>query len=307
MDESVNNSIPQESVSENTSPADTVSADMDDDWGDIDFSDLEVLDADNKNDSGEEGDKGGEPEADQQEGDPEAESEESTDNKEEQEEKPAEADQPLVELKHLGNIVRVKPDELQALAQMGLDYQRIREDRDNARAEVSRLKELESFLQELAAPNNMSVDDLIDNTRAQVIADRDGVDKKTALERVRLDRERKAFEAQKGNADKQQQEKAKEEAKRQNNFLRFSKEYPNVNPTDIPKEVWDSFANGEDLVTAYARHEANSLRAEVESLKEKVAVAEKNAENKERSTGSQTTAGNSSEMDEFDRAWYDGT
>lgn len=307
MDESVNNSIPQESVSESTSPADTVSADMDDDWGDIDFSDLEVLDADNKNDSGEEGDKGGEPEADQQEGDPKAESEESTDNKEEQEEKPAEADQPLVELKHLGNIVRVKPDELQALAQMGLDYQRIREDRDNARAEVSRLKELESFLQELAAPNNMSVEDLIDNTRAQVIADRDGIDKKVALDRVRLDREKKAFEAQKGNADKLDQEKKQEEVKRQNNFLRFSQEYPDVNPTDIPKEVWDSFAKGEDLVSAYARYEAKTLRAEVASMKEKLETAEKNAENKKRSTGSQTTAGNSSEMDEFDRAWYDGT
>lgn len=305
MDESVNNAIPHEGVSENTAPVEPDTAEVDDDWGDIDFSDLEVLDADNNNN--EEGEKNGEPEANQQEGEPEADSEEGANGQEEQEEKPAEADQPLVELKHLGNIVRVKPDELQALAQMGLDYQRIREDRDNARAEVSRLKELEAFLQELAAPNNMSVEDLIDNTRAQVIADRDGIDKKVALDRVKLDRERKAFEAQRGNAAKQQEEKDQEEAKRQNNFLRFSKEYPDVNPTDIPKEVWDSFASGEDLVSAYARYEAKTLRAEVASMKEKLETAEKNAENKKRSTGSQTSAGASSEMDDFDRAWYDGT
>lgn len=305
MDESVNNAIPQEGVSENTAPVEPDTAEVDDDWGDIDFSDLEVLDADNNNN--EEGEQNGEPEANQQEGEPEADSEEGANDQEGQEEKPAEADQPLVELKHLGNIVRVKPDELQALAQMGLDYQRIREDRDNARAEVSRLKELEAFLQELAAPNNMSVEDLIDNTRAQVIADRDGIDKQVALDRVRLDRERKAFEAQKGNADKLDQEKKQEEAKRQNNFLRFSQEYPDINPTDIPKEVWDSFAKGEDLVSAYAKYEAKTLRAEVASMKEKLETAEKNAENKKRSTGSQTSAGASSEMDDFDRAWYDGT
>lgn len=304
MDESVNNAIPQESNPDTSSQAESVSAEVDDDWGDIDFSDLEVLDADPEN---KEGEQEGEPEANQQEGDPNAESEEDANDQEKPEEKPAEADQPLVELKHLGNVVRVKPDELQALAQMGLDYQRIREDRDSARAEVSRLKELESFLQELAAPNNMSVEDLIDNTRAQVIADRDGIDKRVALDRVRLDRERKAFEAQKGNADKLDQEKKQEEAKRQNNFLRFSQEYPDVNPTDIPKEVWDSFAKGDDLVSAYARYEAKTLRAEVSSMKEKLAAAEKNAENKKRSTGSQTSAGASSEMDEFDRAWYDGT
>lgn len=305
MDELTVNTIPESTESVTEDPARDP-----DDWSDIDFSDLEVLDGDEEeSQGGEKQNDTAEPEADQQEGEAEAETaNEPTAEAQEQTDGSEEADQPeLIELKHLGQTVRVTPEQLNAYAQMGLDYQRIREDRDAARKEVERLTAMETFLKELAAPQGISVEDLIDGARAEVLAKKEHLNKDVALQRIKLDRERKAFEAQKDQQKKEAQAKSQEEAKRQEQFLRFARTYPKVKPNDIPKDVWDAFKDGEDLVNAYARFENRELREKVSKLESQLETAKKNSENKRRSAGSQRSAGSASEMDEFDRAWYDGT
>lgn len=305
MDELTVNTIPESTESVTEDPARDP-----DDWSDIDFSDLEILDGDEEeSQGGETQNDTAEPEADQQEGEAEAETaNEPTAEAQEQTDGSEEADQPeLIELKHLGQTVRVTPEQLNAYAQMGLDYQRIREDRDAARKEVERLTAMETFLKELAAPQGISVEDLIDGARAEVLAKKEHLNKDVALQRIKLDRERKAFEAQKDQQKKEAQAKSQEEAKRQEQFLRFARTYPKVKPNDIPKDVWDAFKDGEDLVNAYARFENRELKEKVSKLESQLETAKKNSENKRRSAGSQRSAGSASEMDEFDRAWYDGT
>lgn len=305
MDELTVNTIPESTESVTEDPARDP-----DDWSDIDFSDLEILDGDEEeSQGGETQNDTAEPEADQQEGEAEAEAaNEPTAEAQEQTDGSEEADQPeLIELKHLGQTVRVTPEQLNAYAQMGLDYQRIREDRDAARKEVERLTAMETFLKELAEPQGISVEDLIDGARAEVLAKKEHLNKDVALQRIKLDRERKAFEAQKDQQKKEAQAKSQEEAKRQEQFLRFARTYPKVKPNDIPKDVWDAFKDGEDLVNAYARFENRELKEKVSKLESQLETAKKNSENKRRSAGSQRSAGSASEMDEFDRAWYDGT
>lgn len=305
MDELTVNTIPESTESVTEDPARDP-----DDWSDIDFSDLEILDGDEEeSQGGETQNDTAEPEADQQEGEAEAEAaNEPTAEAQEQTDGSEAADQPeLIELKHLGQTVRVTPEQLNAYAQMGLDYQRIREDRDAARKEVERLTAMETFLKELAAPQGISVEDLIDGARAEVLAKKEHLNKDVALQRIKLDRERKAFEAQKDQQKKEAQAKSQEEAKRQEQFLRFARTYPKVKPNDIPKDVWDAFKDGEDLVNAYARFENRELKEKVSKLESQLETAKKNSENKRRSAGSQRSAGIASEMDEFDRAWYDGT
>lgn len=305
MDELTVNTIPESTESVTEDPARDP-----DDWSDIDFSDLEILDEDEEeSQGGETQNDTAEPEADQQEGEAEAEAaNEPTAEAQEQTDGSEAADQPeLIELKHLGQTVRVTPEQLNAYAQMGLDYQRIREDRDAARKEVERLTAMETFLKELAAPQGISVEDLIDGARAEVLAKKEHLNKDVALQRIKLDRERKAFEAQKDQQKKEAQAKSQEEAKRQEQFLRFARTYPKVKPNDIPKDVWDAFKDGEDLVNAYARFENRELKEKVSKLESQLETAKKNSENKRRSAGSQRSAGSASEMDEFDRAWYDGT
>lgn len=303
MNETVNQ-IPENTTAEPMEATQAVETTPDpDDWSDLEnFDDIEVMDSDEEGTD----EQPAEPEADQQ---TEAAETETPDTKEPEPVTEQEtADQPeLIELKHLGQVVRVTPEQLNAYAQMGLDYQRIREDRDAARKEVERLTAMETFLKELAAPQGISVEDLIDGARAEVLAKKEHLNKDVALQRIKLDRERKAFEAQKDQQKKESQAKSQEEAKRQEQFLRFARTYPKVKPNDIPKDVWDAFKDGEDLVNAYARFENRELKEKVSKLESQLETAKKNSENKRRSAGSQRSAGSASEMDEFDRAWYDGT
>lgn len=303
MNETVNQ-VPENTTAEPMEATQAVETTPDpDDWSDLEnFDDIEVMDSDEEGTD----EQPAEPEADQQ---TEAAETETPDTEEPESATEQEtADQPeLIELKHLGQVVRVTPEQLNAYAQMGLDYQRIRDDRDAARAEVARLKEMEDYLKELAAPQGISVEDLLDGAKAEVLANKEHLDRGIALQRVKLDRERKQFEAQKAQQTRAQQEQSEKEQRQRDQFLQFAKEYPKVKPNDIPKEVWEKFKEGMNLTSAYAQYEAKSLRDQVASLEAKLEAEKKNSENKKRSTGTQKSAGNVTEQDAFDRLWYDGT
>ena len=270
-----------------------------DDWDDIDLSDVSDNEAEEEMVSGSE-ETG---EADQRGPESDTEPEEAPEAAE-QTDGQGEADQ-LFTLKHLDETRQVGRDEVIALAQKGMDYDRIRQDRDNARAEAARLSELETFLQELAAPGGMTVDELMDRTRANMLAEQKGIDQETALERVRLDRERRALDADR-QAGAQQ---ASEQQRMQESMDRFIKGHPDLDAKDIPREVWEAFAAGKDLGDAYALHEAKQLRETLAERDRELETLRQNQKNKARSTGSQTTAGDkkSTADDEFDRLWYDGT
>lgn len=270
-----------------------------DDWDSIDFSDVSDDSAPSPEPSQEEP----QPEADQQEEEPEQEAEPET--QEAQEEPQEAADQQLFDLKHMGQSYQVNRDQVVTLAQKGMDYDHVRSERDTAREKYA---ELEGFLQELAAPSGMTIEDLIDNTRASVLADREGIDQTVALQRVKLDRERRAFEAQQQKAQQVAQANDQEKQRVQQSFLRFSKEYESVAPKDIPKEVWDAFGQGMDLTDAYAHWENRQLRQELQETREKLETATQNEKNKERSTGSQQSAGvgETQKRDPIDEDWYSG-
>ena len=242
-----------------------------------------------------------EPETEETEVETEVETEDTTEEVKEPEpapeaETPAEEVTPeLFTLKHLDETRSVNKDEVIALAQKGLDYDRIRERSD----------EYESFLKEMA--NGRPITDLIDSVRAAKLAKDTGLDEKTALERVKLDRERKAFEAEKERSNNASTEKQREEARRQESFAAFVKARPGVKADAIPKEVWAEFNKSGDLLGAYEKYEAKQLREEVEALRKENEALKQNTKNKERTAGSRKTAGNKSSDDGFDASWYDGT
>lgn len=205
------------------------------------------------------------------------------------------------ELKHLDERKTVTLEEMKTLAQKGMDYDRIRQERDDMRVGWD-------FLKELAG--NRPVQDLIDEARAAQLVEAQGIDRQTAMERVKLDRERKLFEerrqqaeaertAQQNAASAAEAEKAAHEKWRQDCFMAFSKEFPDVDPKSIPKEVWNQFQNGETLVSAYRGYRLKELETEMKNKQQAEDAAQ-------RSTGSQQTAG-ASDKDEFDALWYDGT
>lgn len=299
------NPIPtEETVQETSEGFETSESTEADDWDDIDLSDVQDNDPD-QDEMEEEETTEAPDEADQQKEEPVEEETPAEEN--DQPEGQEEADQPTFDLKYMGEIKTVGREEVVTLAQKGLNYDRILGERDTAKAEVTRLQEYESFLQELAGPDNLSIEDLIDSTRAEVLAQKEGIDPAVALQRIKLDRDKRAFEAQKSKEQADQRAKRAEEERQQEDFKRFVQAYPGVKAQDIPAEVWEKVRGGVPLVTAYAQHENKQLREENEALKAKVETAEQNKKNKERSTGSQSSAGKSSKKDIFEDLWYDGT
>ena len=282
----------------NTSAVGTEEEVVADDWDDIDLSDVE-----DDSDLDETSFEADQPE--QEGGQDEATEEEDTEDGQD------EADQSFV-LKHLDETREVSRDEVIALAQKGLDYDRIRADRDQARADMARLAEMEEFLKELAAPNNMTIEELIDTTRANVLAEKEGLDRTVAMQRVKLDRDRKALEAERQSLNRQTeagQQQAAEQQRMKASMDRFIKDHPDLMAEDIPQEVWEAFASGKDLADAYASFEAKDLREKLAEREKEIETLKQNNKNRVRSTGSQTTAGSKqeTEADLFDKLWYDGT
>lgn len=249
---------------------------------------------------------GEEAEADQQEAESAEENtaeETAVETTEEPSEKPEDkgVDQRFT-LKHLDEVKEVGRDEVVELAQKGLDYDRVKQQLTEARENVTKNSQYEAFLKELAESSGNTVEELIDSTRARMlVAKEEGLSYENALERVR-DAKPKAVEAPKEEPPaKAEPPKDDGAAARQQSFLRFAKEYPDVKPSDIPVEVWTAFSAGEgDLAGLYALHENKKLREENKALKQ-------NDKNKSRSTGSQKSAGSKSDKDSFDALWYDGT
>lgn len=298
---------------EDTAPeADSTSA-TEDDWDDIDLSDV----VDDENDGAEQEETPVETEtepseADQQTEEPGQEQQEDTPEADtDTAEEPAEQ---TFDLKFLGETKTVSRDEVITLAQKGLNYDKVLAERDTTKSEleqlggISLLRDCKEFLEELAAESRMTVSDLMDSTRAEVLAKKEGIDTASALRQIKLDRREKAIEAKKSQEEAKKRQAEEAEKQRSNQFLQFAKEYPDVDPKDIPKEVWDKFNEGVSLTAAYSTYENKKLREEVKSWKDKAEAAEQNYKNQQRSTGSQSTAGvgTATKKDPIDLDWYSG-
>lgn len=230
--------------------------------------------------------------------------------------KPEEAESQF-ELNYMGKRETVGRNEVIALAQKGKDYDRIREKLSTAEAELGTLRgekanfeRYSQFLEKLAKQSNTDVQSIMDSVNAKILMEEENakgnhISEDIALERIKLEREKAEFEAQKKSKPEQaaeekepaaEPEKDTAKAKRQDEFLAFAREYPAVKATDIPKEVWDDFNSGKSLVGAYAKYENKMLR-------EQLAAAEQNNKNRERSTGSRDNAGAGKQKDAFDLGW----
>lgn len=223
---------------------------------------------------------------------PESETTEETEPTESEEPQPETPDQDYLELKHFDEVKKVNREEAKVLAQKGMDYDRIRGKLDEATAINAKLQKYEEFLNELKGGFN-SIDDLMNDTRARLIADKEGITREQALERV------KSANQQKEQAQQQAQfnRNAVYEEMRRESLTSFLAAFPGVKAKDIPQEVWDDMKTTNNLVASYAKYQAKKLADEN-------AVLKKNAENKARSTGSMKSAGKA-QRDEFEAMWYE--
>ena len=181
-----------------------------------------------------------------------------------------------LELKHFDEVRRVSKEEAKALAQKGMDYDRIR-------GKVDKLQKYEDFLNEIKG-DFASLEDLMDDTRARLKADKDGISYEDALNKIKEEPAK----------TKQTRDEILEQI-RQESIQQFAADHPDIQAQDIPQEVWEDVFKTNNLEASYAKYVAQKMKNENDVLK-------RNAKNKSRSTGSMKSSGNSSlEKSEFDR------
>lgn len=222
--------------------------------------------------------------------------EEATDAEAEQpevKEQPAEDADQYLELKHFDEIRKVTKAEAKELAQKGMDYDRIRGKLSDAEANLSKLQKYESFLNEMKGDFD-SIDDLINDSRARVLADKEQISYEEAVDRIQLSVQQQQIQQQ---MQQQLSPEAIAETMRRASLQTFLQKYPDVKPKDIPQEVWDDMNKTNNLVASYAAWKAKELANENEILKQ-------NAKNKARSTGSMKSSGKTF-SDDYDRMWYE--
>lgn len=223
-------------------------------------------------------------------------------------EKPAED---TYTLKHLDETRTVGRDEVIALAQKGMDYDRIREQRDAA---ASRLDEFEKWLKGVTGGKGLQ--EFRDDYDASAMAKAQNIDKAVALERIKLERERRELDAERARvAEQQKTDRSALDGKERMmaDVQEFMKTFPDVaanmqtDKDTIPAEVWERVRAGERLVDAYgaykAKKDAAAKDAEIERLKAELEAEKKNKKNAARSAGSQKSDGEIAAFDPIAAGW----
>lgn len=183
-------------------------------------------------------------------------------------------------------------DEVLVYANKGMDYDGMRQDRDRLR----------DFLKEMAAPLNLSVEELIDYTRARMLIQQkkeagEELSEMEALTIIQRNRAEKQAEAQATD------EKAASEAAKAQMIRAFVNEFPDVKATDIPADVWAECSRTGDLAGAYRKYADGLKDKEIERLTKENETLKQNQKNKDRSTGPRRSAGAATPKDPFDEAW----
>ena len=227
------------------------------------------------------------------------------------EDKQTEADQPLTfTLKHLDETRTVDKDEVIKLAQQGMDYERVRTERDQLREYRKENDIYAKFIKERAEQNGLTPQAFMDGIYKSELMSK-GANEQTAIERIALEKQKAELSVQKAalteaevkqkaeseRAAREAEGKNLQEQKKQADMTRFLQKYPNVKADTIPKEVWDAVKAGEPLTVAYTEYRNKQLEAENEALKQ-------NQKNQQTTTGSLHTKGQGFES-LIDKYWYD--
>ena len=249
-----------------------------------------------------------EPKADQPEEKPE------TEEPQTEQEKPEEPKAEVFTLKHLGETKEFSREETVTLAQKGLDYDRIRQERDALKAESPKLKDYETFLGEVAESAGVTIDKLIEDIRTKALVDREskaGRPLSDAAAREQIQKERnnrlKASEPEKEPEKQEEKPKNERDERKRADLQKFAMSHPDIKGTDIPQEVWQEFRDSdstfEDIYTR--RVTLPKVTKELEELKKKLSAAETNAKNTARSAGSRKSAGAGRAIDPAFAGWDD--
>ncbi|MEG0133109.1 MAG: hypothetical protein RR851_13200 [Clostridium sp.] len=171
--------------------------------------------------------------------------------------------EPFIKIKYNKEEVPLTQEQVIELSQKGMNYDKLQE-RLNFVTNSPGMQ----YINDLAAKNGMQVDELINHWKSQEEQSQlneliqNNIPEEYAKEMIE---NRKFREEQQRVAKEQQQAKAKEETYKRDQ-ADFIKAFPNVEPKDIPENVWESWRGGIPLKFAYMEHEHSQLLNKVKTL-----------------------------------------
>ena len=263
--------------------------DEDDGWADVKWSDDDGSD-DTEEDVETEGEDGEEVEDTTPKPEkPEADEKPAEETKEAE---PENADE-YFEVKVNHETRKVSKDEAKALVQKGIDYDRIRSERDTMQKDYQTLKGYESFLNELKG-EFPSIEALIDDTRARVLADKENISYADAMAKVKNQHPAPA-----------KPEPERNQTQGNEAVQRFVERYPNVKAEEIPESVWAKVREGGDLSAEYAKYESSQKDSKIAELEAQIKTLKQNAKNEQRSAGSSSSSGKTGAKSMIASLWED--
>ena len=190
-------------------------------------------------------------------------------------------------------------EDLIAGYQKGLNYDKKLQELENLQN-----SKLEKYAKQKADELGITVDEYMDRVeqyekdqqkaqdeaRLEEMMD-NGVPEDVAREVIATSQLRKQLQAKENELKAKEKEREAKEAK-DKEYQDFLKEFPDVNPEDIPKEVFED-AEKSSLTNAY-------LKWQLKETKNKLSIAEQNEKNSKASIGSITETGQTKEKHERD-------
>ena len=256
----------------------------DEGWADVTWGDASDEDSE---------DELAEPEDEDKSVEPEKPSEEADKSEESEPEQADDADEYL-EVKFLHETRKVSKEEAKTLVQKGLNYDHVVEERDTMRADYDKLKGYENFLNELKG-EFPTVEALIDDTRARMLADKEGISYADAMAKVKNMYPEQPAKPEKPSGNQTMGDDA---------VQKFVAKYPNVKAEDIPAEVWDEVRETGDLLGAYEKNVAFKERDNrIAALEAEIKTLKQNSKNAARSAGSASSSGNTSAKSKIQQLW----
>ena len=256
---------------------------VDDDNYDVDLSEFEDLP--------EEDGEGNHTEPEQLE---DSQEQETTEGEEEQSteeaaaDEQAQAEEPMFDLKYNKETKQYTKQQVTELAQKGLNYDHVAEQRDRLQqenADLAKFKDEYSgvfeTLESMAEAAGKKLPEFLTSIRMNMLVAQ-GVSQETARERILREDAERRLQA----SAAEENRKSKAEERQREDIRRFQEKYKDVDPKTIPQEVWQAVGKGELLVDAYGDYQRRELERQLKEANEKLAIRAKNESNKQKSLGS---------------------
>ena len=201
-------------------------------------------------------------------------------------------EEPMFDLKYNKEIKQYTRQQVTELAQKGLNYDHVTEQRDRLQQEIADLTKFRDensaildTLRAAAEASGKSVPEYLTSIRTNLLVAQ-GISPETARERIlREDAEQRLHSKQKAE-EAAASRKRDAEQRQKDDIARFQKKYKDVDPKTIPQEVWEAVRGGELLTDAYGDYQRRELERQLREANEKLAIRVKNESNRQKSLGS---------------------